>query len=345
MTGTAVSESLRGDRARSYVAQHHPYAWEEMLAFPKHVDVDTINTCNARCTMCGIDFDRRPLHRMPDELFDKIVAELGEARDHLERVGLVVNSEPLMDRRLAEKVGKLKRAGIKRVSIITNASLLSRRRAEELLHAGLDTTYISIDSLDPATYERIRRGLSFDVVYRNTCEFIRLKREINPRGTVRITMVQLAENGAEAEAFVAHWAERLGPNDQVVVTRGYNWGIAQDVVARHGGPDDAHNRVPCVGLWTSCVIDVDGQVRMCCADQEGTTLLGDVRLQSIAEIWRGPELARIRQVHLDGRRRQIAMCDGCPIWSPSKHVVKRDITSGLAPEPKASQPVPACSPC
>jgi len=195
-----------------------------------------------------------------------------------------------------------------------------------LLRAGLDMAYISIDSLDPATYQGIRRGLCFETVYRNTCEFIRLKTAIRPGGTVRITMVQLRENYAEAEAFVRHWSERLGPNDQVVVTRGYNWGIAQDVVAHHGGPDDAHNGVPCVALWSSFVIDVDGQVRMCCADQDGTTLLGDVRRQSIGEIWHGAELARIRQVHLDGRRHEIAMCDGCPIWSPTKHVLKREIT-------------------
>jgi radical SAM protein with 4Fe4S-binding SPASM domain len=323
MTGALAP--LVGSAARRYVEDHHPYAWQDMLEFPKYVDIETINTCNARCTMCGIDFDRRALKRMPDSSFDKIVAELSAYRAHVERVGLVVNSEPLMDRRLAEKVATLKTAGVRETFITTNASLLSRRRAEELLRAGLDTTYISIDSLDPATYEDIRRGLSFETVYRNTCEFIRLKREIHPRGTVRVWMVQRSEDPVEAEAFVHHWAEHLGSNDQVVVTRGYNWGIAQDVVARQGGPDDVHNRVPCLGLWTSFVIDVDGQVRMCCADQGGTTLLGDVRRQSIAEIWRGAELRRIREAHLAGQRRQIAMCDGCPIWSPNRHLIKHEL--------------------
>jgi len=72
-------------------------------------------------------------------------------------------------------------------------------------------------------------------------------------------------------------------------------------------------------------IDVSGEVRMCCADQEGTTRMGDLRLQSIAEIWQGPELARIRQLHLEGRRHELAMCDGCPIWSPAKHVLRHAV--------------------
>jgi radical SAM protein with 4Fe4S-binding SPASM domain len=324
----ASTAPLRGEPARLYVEGHHPYGWQEMLAFPKYVDLDTINTCNARCTMCGIDFERRVPARMPEALFEKIVAELAARRTEVARVTLVVNSEPLMDRRLAERVARLKKAGVDRTCIITNASLLSPRRAEELLRAGLDTTYISIDSLDPPTYERIRRGLSFDVVYRNACEFIRLKRAINPGGRVRISMVQLRENLAEAEAYVRHWAERLGPNDQVVVTRGYNWGIARDVV-RLGSTRAAHNRVPCVGLWTSCVIDVEGQVRLCCADQDGRTQVGDVRRQSIAEIWHGRELSRVRDMHLDGRRHEIEMCDGCPIWSVTKHVLKHEIPAGV----------------
>lgn len=315
----------KAQRSRGYIERHHPYRWEEMLAFPKYIDIEPINTCNARCTMCGIDFDHRSPARMEATLFDKITAELAEHIDEIERVGLLVNSEPMMDRRLAEKVGKLKRAGIRRTFITTNASLLSRTRGEELLRAGLDVIYISIDSLDPEAFDRRRPGLSFDVVYRNTRDFVHLRNSLRPGAIIRITMVQLEEDRREAEDFVAHWAALLSAHDQIVVTRGYNWGTANDVVAHQGGTDDPENRVPCLGLWTSMSIDVSGEVRMCCADQEGTTLMGDLRVQSIAEVWHGAELARIRQLHLEGRRREVAMCDGCPIWSPSKHVLRHDV--------------------
>lgn len=310
---------LRGDAARRYVEQHHPYSWEEMTAFPRYIDIEPINSCNARCTMCGIDFDRRPLRRMRDELFDRIVAELALHRDEIERVGLFINSEPLMDRRLAEKVAKLKAAGIRRTFLTTNASLLSTPRAEELLRAGLDVAYLSIDSLDPTTYERIRIGLSFDTVYRNAREFLRLRDRIRPQTVVRITMVQL-ESSTPSEEFIEHWRPLLAPRDQIVVTRGYNWGTAQDVIAKEEGR--RHNLSPCLGLWTSLSIDVEGDVRMCCADEAGTTRLGDLNHQTIEEVWQGAELARIRQVHLDGRRREIALCDGCPIWTPQKHIAK-----------------------
>lgn len=328
---------LRGADAIDYVAASHPYTWDEMLAFPKFIDIETINMCNARCTMCGIDFDHRRRQRMTDSLFDRITSELGDHRDHVERVSLVLNSEPLLDRELATKIAKLKRAGLRRTFITTNASLLSPRRATELLEAGLDVIYVSLDSLDPKRFEAIRRGLSFEQVYRNIRDLIRLKRQLRPDGTVRVSMVQLRENQDEAQAFLHHWAELLGPNDQVVVTRGYNWGLAQHVVAS-AGTTESFNRVPCVGLWTSFAIDVSGLVRMCCTDQAGVTCLGDVNRDSIARIWQDREMQRIRETHIAGRRASIALCDGCPVWAREKHLLRVDLPSPLASSPATLSP-------
>ncbi|HYD49340.1 MAG TPA: SPASM domain-containing protein, partial [Terriglobales bacterium] len=132
----------------------------------------------------------------------------------------------------------------------------------------------------------------------------------------------------QAEAFLAHWQPLLGHRDQVVVTRGFNWGIAGGVTSLAATERLEHNRVPCISLWTSFVIDVDGQVRMCCADPQGSSLLGDVRESTIAEIWHGAELDRLRRLHLDGRRHELPLCDGCPVWSTAKHALKQP---GAAP--------------
>lgn len=298
-----------------------------MQAFPKYVDIDTINTCNARCTMCGIDFDHRTDRRMDQALFDKIVDELAQRRDDVERVGLAVNCEPLMDRSLHEKVAQLRAAGIDRTFIFTNGSLLSERRTTELIEAGLDCVYVSIDSIDPERYEAIRAGLRFETVYANTLRLLEIKAALRPRTTVRIAMVEQPDRPGEGDAFVEHWKPLLGPGDQVSVTRAYNWGIAQSVVDCDDGVRAAVNRVPCLGLWTSLVVDVGGEVRMCCADEAGVTEVGNLSEQSIAEVWGGPAMSAIRQRHLDGRRHELALCDGCPVWDADKHRLRYDAPS------------------
>ena len=313
--------AIINDEARRFIEDHHPYTWEEMLHFPKYIDLDVINTCNARCTMCGIDFDNREKRRMSETLFEKIADDLGEHRNDLERVGLAINSEPLMDRGLHQKVAKLKQVGIAHTFILTNASLLSRKRSEELLSAGLDTIYVSIDSTNKETFEGIRRGLKFDDVRRNARNFLAARKDLEKSCHLRISMVQQRENAGEAREFVDYWSQFVDDSDEIVVTHGYNWGIAQDVVTEQGGGDDPNNRIPCLGLWTSMVVDVNGEVRMCCIDQAGTTMIGDLNENSISEVWHGDEMRGIRQRHLDGKRREISYCDGCSVWSPAKHLI------------------------
>jgi len=311
------------DEARTHIETRLGHSLEELLRYPKFVDLDTVNQCNARCIMCGIDFSKRRRRVMADELFERITAELANHADDVERVGLEVNCEPLLDPALEDRIARLKQAGIRRTFISTNGSLLSTDRSRRLLDAGLDITYISIDSLHKETFERIRRGLRFDEVYRNTLEFIRLKHEIRPSGTVRIFMVLQQDNRDEAEAFVEHWESRLGPGDEVVVSYAYDWGNAPSVSlpVSEDEPDDT----PCISLWSSLVIAVNGDVHLCCYDADGETILGNVGRSRIADLWQCRALQAIREQHLSGRRRDRPLCARCNVWHHAKHAIRRRI--------------------
>jgi MoaA/NifB/PqqE/SkfB family radical SAM enzyme len=232
----------------------------------------------------------------------------------------VVNSEPLLDRDVAGKVARLKEAGIRNTFISTNGSLLDESRGEALLQAGIDTVYISIDSLKADVFERIRCRLKFETVYRNALRFIETRGHIRPRARIRICMVLQEDNAGEVDDFVAHWRERLCPGDEIVVTRLYDWGRAQRTVAPLPEPETPEDRSPCISLWTALPVDAGGEAFLCCKDAGLTRILGDVREQSIREIWQGEPLAAYRALHMRGERRRLPMCDGCRIWQEQKHV-------------------------
>jgi len=318
--GRDTAESCRpltGEAARRYVEERLGCRMEVLRLFPKFFCIDPTSLCNARCIMCGVDPRKRKKMWMPDDMFDKIVAELSGYSDHIERVGLFVIGEPLLDPKLEEKIEKLKKAGIKCTYLNSNASLLFPERAERLIRAGLDRIHISIDSLKPERYESIRRGLKFDDVYNNTLEFIRLRNKLKPELVIRIQMILQEINLDEVESFQAHWRGKVGPNDQVVVPRVFNWGNVQDAMRFESR--QAANRIPCIALWSTLEAMANGDVHLCCVDVEGAVKLGNVRDRTIAEIWRGPELERIRQLHLSGDRSKIAICDGCTVWPEHKH--------------------------
>ena len=285
--------------------------------FPKYFLLETTNTCNARCIMCGIDFDKKAKSIMDDALYEKIVTEVGQFSGHVEKVMPYLDGEPMIDKKLPVRVAKMKAAGIKNVNIASNASLLTEKMGRALIEAGLDEIYITLDSMVPEIYEAIRVRLKYDIVLENILRFIQLRNEMNPKLRIRMQMVLQELNHTEGPAFEAYWRQRLGKNDQVVLQKAHNWANAVNVMS-FGDENDA-NAIPCIALWGTLVIHVNGDAALCCMDTETKHLLGNVWQESIEAIWNGPKMAEVRKLHLENRRHEIKICDGCTLWREEKH--------------------------
>ncbi|TAN56887.1 MAG: radical SAM protein, partial [Rhodospirillales bacterium] len=259
---------------------------------------------------------------MDDGLFVKMTQEIGRFKDYVEKVMLYLDGEPLLDKKLAQRVRLMKEAGVKRVNIASNASLLDESRARALLEAGLDEIYITLDSLKPEVYEKIRVRLKFDQVYGNIRKFIELRNELRHDFLIRIQMIQQELNYDEADDFRGHWSKWLSAHDQIVVQKAHNWAHGAEVM--HFGDERDVNNIPCIAIWGTFVVHADGTVPLCCMDTDTVHRLGDLRSQSIEEVWNGESLADIRRQHLAGNRQAIGLCDGCTLWRDEKHFQKSD---------------------
>jgi radical SAM protein with 4Fe4S-binding SPASM domain len=317
------TEPLQNEAAVEYVEETLGHSMSVLNQFPKYFLIEPINTCNARCVMCGIDFDAedRKTARISDDLFDKIVDEISAHRHHVEKVMLYLDCEPLIDKYLHLKIKKMKDAGVKRVNIASNASILTEKRAIELIEAGLDEIYISVDSLDPDTFEAIRARLKFDDVYHNTRNFIDIRNRLKPELVIRIQAILQESNYHEAETIQAHWEQYLEPHDQIAIQRAHNWANAVQIMSF--GDEEAVNNIPCIAIWGTFCIHVDGTVGLCCMDTTSAIPLGNIKEQTIQEVWQGEALHQVREKHLAGRRNEIAMCNGCTLWRESKRELKR----------------------
>ncbi|UCD55356.1 MAG: SPASM domain-containing protein [Candidatus Omnitrophota bacterium] len=308
---------LKGSKAIKYVEKTLGYPLETLLLFPKFFLIETINVCNTRCIMCGIDFDKKKKAAMTDNLFDKITNEITQYSNHVEKVILYLDGEPLLDRKLPSRIRKLKEGGIKKINIASNASLLDCAKARQIIDAGLDEIYITLDSLKKDVFETVRPRLKFETVYKNIIDFVKLRNQLNPKLTIRIQMILQKLNYHEVDSFSHHWVPRLNPNDQVIVQKAHNWGSTVEVM--EFGDEDTINYVPCIALWGTLCIHVDGQVGLCCMDTKSTLPLGKVTSQTIAEIWSGKPLRTIREKHIEGCRYQISLCNKCTVWRETKH--------------------------
>ncbi len=109
------------------------------------IEIETRTRCNSGCSFCGASIlhDTRPDVYMPDEMLDTIFTEL-KALNYAGFVRFFVNNEPLLDKRLANLVKRVKEElPLAICEIQTNGLKLNEKNGEEILRAGVDRFYIN----------------------------------------------------------------------------------------------------------------------------------------------------------------------------------------------------------
>lgn len=278
------------------------------LPLPSVMMIENTNHCNADCVMCPRDGLSRKRGIMDFGLFEKIIRDVSGAKRkpviHLHGFG-----EPMLDKRLPDKVRRAKAQGIKRTYIVSNASLLSPETSRKLIEAGLDRMKISFYGTDEATYNQTMRRLDFNVTLQNIKDFLRIRREMGSR-TPKLIIQYLPNdtNQARTAEFEALWKPLIDPKvgDSVNVSSLHNYG---------GGR--AYNRLGekivsvCYFPWTSMSVLWDGRVVTCCMDFNGVQVLGDLNTQSVEEVWNGPILAEVRDSFRRFDYRKFPVCLSC----------------------------------
>src|SRR5262249_5429024 len=125
--------------------------------------VSVTDRCNFRCVYCRSADPEN--YRDHDEILSW--PEL----DRLARVFLslgirkvrITGGEPLVRDGVEDYISRLHELGVADLSMTTNGHLLGAR-CESLIQAGLRRINISLDSLDPAKFEKITRTKSFATV-------------------------------------------------------------------------------------------------------------------------------------------------------------------------------------
>ncbi|UCF36930.1 MAG: SPASM domain-containing protein [Acidobacteriota bacterium] len=271
--------------------------------FPDHVYVELTNICNARCTICATPGMKRPREIMSAELFQKIVRECGERG--AKKLLPFLHGESLLVPGVLDYFREARRlAPQTHINLTTNGSKLSEELTEAFLQEELlDSLIVSIDGGDKETFEGIRLGLSYDEVRSNVQYFLKRRDELPvKRPRVSISMVTVDENKHSREQLRREWEGA----DEVRFSVYFNW----------AGKLENRGRTPnkvnfCERLYHYITILADGRVAMCCFDSEADYSVGDVRTQTIAEVWNSPDFDEKRRWLFNREFDRLKICGGC----------------------------------
>ncbi len=278
--------------------------------FPERLHIQTISYCNAKCLFCAYPYivDKVSHGIMEDAVYQKIIDEAAQYQP--KRISLLLMNEPLLDKKLPDRIAfaKQKLGNGTEITITTNGSLLTQNIIDRLIDAGLDRIKISIQGLTRETYEKIM-GLD----YRRTVEGIeRLINTLQQRNLQKpkivLSMVSVGHNEDEIRKYKRYWRKR-GIKATTVAYENKGGNI-EDNVELH--PFGLEQRQRCYRFNRCAYIIYNGDVILCCSDWARSVVLGNVREQSIKEIFHCKRLNEIRNNFRTGAYHSLPpVCQNC----------------------------------
>ncbi len=129
------------------------------------VYIEPTNRCNLDCVTCIRHSWDEPMGEMSSEVFSRIVegVKAFSPRPSVFFGGL---GEPLAHPNIVDMVSRMKALGCS-VELITNATLLTQSLSKQLIDAGLDILWVSLDGATPESYKDVRLGGALPEVISN----------------------------------------------------------------------------------------------------------------------------------------------------------------------------------
>jgi len=293
--------------------------------WPGALLIDITNRCNAKCVWCP-NPDLTNVGAMDMDVYRKIIDDYG-SRGGVLTFGTF--GEPLMDKHMKKRIEYLKcYPKIHKIEILTNGFFLNENIVPTIIENGVGVD-ISLDELDKQTFEDVKK-MSFDIVRDNIVNFLKANSGATTPVPVniRIKTMKTVEETLEQELFkvitsydcsvvlnsiddniISNWAGKL---DKESFIKEYEISTNNKTQFTHKRFNQT-NIAPCTQLWKWMVVYWDGSVVLCCADMFSQAIVGDLKSNSIAEVWNGSQMKGHRDQMINRRRFEVAICQDCDI--------------------------------
>lgn len=276
------------------------------------------NICNFRCIYCGHSLGYEKMKEQYDfsaeqmslEIFCQIIDQMAEFPEKLKVISLTGHGEPLLNKELPEMIAYAKQRKVaEKIEFISNASILTKELSDKLIAAGLDCLRVSLQGLSAEKYlEVCDYKLDFEVFISQLKYFYQHKK--NCQLFVKIMDIALEAN--EEEKFYNIFDEisdRMFIEECRPVYAGVEKtekiSITHDRYGREHAP-----RLVCPLCFFMLGILPNGDVKPCDAIYK-PVILGNIRENSLLEMWQGQTLKDFRLMQLRKERNNNTACKSC----------------------------------
>jgi MoaA/NifB/PqqE/SkfB family radical SAM enzyme len=290
------------------------------IPMPMSMHIEPTNICNFHCVSCPQSLpdykEAAGYHQHMDfALFEKILQDI-KAMGRLKALKLFGYGESMTHPELGRMIRLAKELDVAdRIELTSNASRLTEKMARELIEGPLDYLRVSIYALDQQAHEQFTgTKVQIERIFEN---LRRLRQMRDAMGASRpYIYVKMFETiSAEDEARFRALYKDIG--DELTLEILHNMTGIDGVEARLGVQVPKYRpKKICPAPFYMSSVAANGDVTICCVDWSWSSKVGNLKHQSLHEIWYGAALQDIRRRLLTGQRRTIKSCAHCT-WDHS----------------------------
>lgn len=194
---------------------------------------------------------------------------------------------------------------------------MNKELARAVITSGVNHIQFSIDGYQKETYENIRIGASYEEVIENLIYVSDLIKKDSLDTQIEINYIVSKETREEVPEFFNAYNEYVNRIHFIALT---------DFWGKHSLPeeydeirplneDSTVRKLPCIFLWESLCVSVEGRAMLCTQDYRYESRLSNICDRDIREIW-SEDVQEIRKKHL-AYHFDFEPCDSCYRWAVS----------------------------
>ena len=202
--------------------------------------------------------------------------------------------DPLLDKRMADRIKILSEKGFS-TYFSCNPANIDINKNLEMFENGLDYIKYSIETVDDSLHKKIRGEASnFSVSYQRILQLLEEKKKHNYKTTIVITMLDL--HGFNQLDEFEKLKKAFKGLDVYIYFKSQDQQWYQN---KFEGTKSVHWSEVCQHPWMSMTIKSNGEAAMCMEDFNNEIILGDVRKESLYDIWNGDKYRQFRKDHFE----------------------------------------------
>lgn len=273
---------------------------------PLNIDIELSSICNLKCPFCYMANPKykRPQNRFfPIQLLDTLLYQMSEIGIPAVKFNWI--GEPMLYPYTTSSFYNAYKLGFYDILVNTNGNY------HDCKNSGLTFTTkvkFSLDSMSPITYEIMRPRGNLAMVLANIEDLIK-------RGHKNICLARVITKDNKDEGFKGQ--VRFSFGDEVKVSEHYVFDRNPTYDNHIDFPKNLKRKY-CEYPSQRLVIDADGDIFPCCVDAFKEMKLGNIKENTLLEVWQSDKLAEIRWRLKHGGLPSVA-CQNCTSWVAYEH--------------------------